>query len=237
MSLRPLRQPSGAASSIRPARIGLFGKLPARRDFITHDVDAAVLGLVEPWLHASLHASRAALGLTWEAAYMDAPIWRFRCRDARLGGAMRGVLMASVDGIGRKFPLLALSDPRWDKPCGLTRDEARWEDVERAGDRAWFDAAEDIVLEALEEDAALETVFANAARSAAWLDAQKHETPSASLSAAPTPSQDGACLWWAPALAPQVPPLAFAAAFPPPDAFADLLTGRFAVPLAEGAAL
>ncbi len=56
---------------------GLFGKLPAKRDFIAIAVPRAVLNAWEPWIQEGLSASRLALGDTWIEAYLRAPIWRF----------------------------------------------------------------------------------------------------------------------------------------------------------------
>lgn len=47
-----------------------------------------------------------AFDMDWDALYMSAPIWRFSLSAGLAGpGAMMGVLMPSVDRVGRRFPL------------------------------------------------------------------------------------------------------------------------------------
>lgn len=58
------------------------------------------------WLQSGLPAARMALGERWNACYMSAPIWRFTLSPAVAGRmAVQGVLMPSVDRVGRGFPL------------------------------------------------------------------------------------------------------------------------------------
>ena len=88
---------------------GLFGKLPAKRDFIATMAPRRFLDAWEPWLQTSLAASRYALGAGWGDYYNRAPLWRFWLGPALFGEATVGVLMASVDGVGRAFPLTLFS--------------------------------------------------------------------------------------------------------------------------------
>src|SRR6185437_14844380 len=84
---------------------GFFGKLPAKRDFVAYQASRPFLDLWEPWLQASLATSRLTLGEEWSPAYNRAPLWRFWLGAQFAGEAMLGALMASVDGVGRPFPL------------------------------------------------------------------------------------------------------------------------------------
>ena len=84
---------------------GFFGKLPAKRDFVASGASRAFLEMWEPWLQASLATSRQMLGDDWSAAYNRAPIWRFWLGAHFAGEAIIGALMASVDGVGRPFPM------------------------------------------------------------------------------------------------------------------------------------
>ena len=56
---------------------GLYGKLPAKRDFVAANVSRRLLEVWEPWLQASVATSRQMLGEGWRDAYNSAPIWRF----------------------------------------------------------------------------------------------------------------------------------------------------------------
>ena len=220
MSVRPL-----TLAAAMPT-IGLFGKLPARRDFIRHGIDNATLALIEPWLHAGLHASRTALGDDWDAVYMGAPIWRFRCEDDRIGGSLRGVMMPSVDGVGRKFPLLVLSqfavmDDRKTMPIVPS-----WGMLNASADRPWYDAAEDVALSALDEDVPLEDVLRRTARTAALAGGGGYAATTARPARLPS-AHAARCLWWAAALEATVPPMAFPSTLPPTSVFASLLAGVF----------
>lgn len=87
----------------------LYGKLPAKRDFIAENLPRGFLGVFEPWLHGAVAASRLALGSGWQKAYFTAPIWRFWLGAGHCGRAMLGAFMPSVDGVGRSFPLVAFA--------------------------------------------------------------------------------------------------------------------------------
>lgn len=87
----------------------LFGKLPAKRDFVARGVPPGALARWEDWLQREMARARAALGQDWSHFYLNAPIWRFSCGVDVLGRAAIGILMPSVDGVGRHFPLTLLA--------------------------------------------------------------------------------------------------------------------------------
>ena len=58
-------------------RCGLFGKLPAKRDFIALFAPRDFLDVWEPWMQSSISASREKLLDGWQQAFLTAPIWRF----------------------------------------------------------------------------------------------------------------------------------------------------------------
>src|ERR1700722_12378723 len=84
---------------------GLFGKLPAKRDFIGMNASRRFLEAWEPWLQASVAMSKQVLGDAWVETYNRAPIWRYWLGADFCGEAMIGAFMPSVDGVGRSFPL------------------------------------------------------------------------------------------------------------------------------------
>ena len=118
---------------------GFFGKLPAKRDFVAYGASRPFLDLWEPWLQAGLATSRLTLGENWTVAYNRAPIWRFWLGAQFAGEAMLGALMASVDGIGRPFPLALF--------CG--EGEGLLAPPEIEANAAWCAAAEAALLNAL----------------------------------------------------------------------------------------
>jgi type VI secretion system protein ImpM len=128
---------------------GLFGKLPAKRDFIALNVPSGFLGVYEKWLQGGLTASRLELGNRWQEAYLNAPIWRFWLGGGHGGQTVAGAFMPSVDGVGRYFPLtvFAAASPG----AAIPPPELDPQDK-------WFEAIEDFLLHALEPQASYEAV-------------------------------------------------------------------------------
>lgn len=92
---------------------GAFGKMPALGDFFRFDIDTAFVSAWDGWLQAGLPQVRADLGARWTGCYTTAPIWRFTLTAGLAGpqGA-QGVVMPSIDRVGRQFPLtLAMALP------------------------------------------------------------------------------------------------------------------------------
>lgn len=85
---------------------GVFGKLPWAGDFVQHGLPARFVTPWDGWLSLMLAQSRAALAARWDDAYLLSPPWRFQL-DAGLVGPTGwiGVLVSSVDRVGRHFPL------------------------------------------------------------------------------------------------------------------------------------
>ena len=96
----------------------------------------------DAWLQECLHVSRQQLGEGWLDLYLTSPVWRFVLAEGICGeAAYAGVMLPSVDRVGRYFPLTIVS-PLEPGSCIL----------EAACDtgRAWFDAAEALALRALD---------------------------------------------------------------------------------------
>lgn len=121
---------------------GLFGKLPAKRDFIAVAVPRAVLNAWEPWIQGGLSASRLALGDAWTEAYLRAPIWRFWLGAGLTGEPVLGAFMSSADGVGRYFPLTLVC-------CGGRPDAFAPPEAEPYD--GWFTAIEAFLLSLLTE--------------------------------------------------------------------------------------
>ncbi len=181
--------------------IALFGKLPARRDFIARNVPNTVLEAVEPWLQESLAQSRESLGKGWLELYLAAPMWRFWWARSLAGAGAAGVLMPSVDRVGRYFPLLAFA---------LAPREADFA-LPSPADDGWYLALEGALLSALSEEATLEALLER-------LAAQ----PAAPAVAAAGAAVDGS-LWWTIGGGAAPPRKMAWPAFPPPGAFAAML--------------
>lgn len=98
------------ASSRTYKGIGLFGKIPARGDFLSVGVPTSFVDAGESWIRSGLLALKHKSD--WQNAYLSAPIWQFACAKGVWNeDAWSGILMPSVDRVGRYFPLLVV------KPC------------------------------------------------------------------------------------------------------------------------
>lgn len=85
---------------------GAFGKTPALGDFFHFGLSRAFVSAWDVWLQSAVRAARSALGEAWQQRYCSAPIWRFSLSPGLAGTeGMLGVLMPSVDRVGRHFPL------------------------------------------------------------------------------------------------------------------------------------
>ena len=109
-SVSEARDP-GIAPAIPDERavFALFGKLPQRRDFVTHAMPPALLSPFETFLSKGMGQARQDLGAAFEADYLVMPAWRFWIGSGCFGRAAVGALVPSVDGVGRHFPLAILA--------------------------------------------------------------------------------------------------------------------------------
>lgn len=126
---------------------GYFGKVPSHGDFISRRLGEDVIEPLDRWLREGLATSREQLGQAWLDYYLNGPIWRFALSADLLGPQpLAGVLMPSVDKVGRYFPLcIALALPAAAAPFQIA-----------AGAGDWFRKAEDLALGSLEEPFDLE---------------------------------------------------------------------------------
>ena len=131
---------------------GWYGKLPGFGDFAGRRLDDAFVGDWDRWLQQGLTRLRQS-GDYWLDNYLSSPVWRFAL-GAQVVGCQRwlGILMPSVDRVGRYFPLSILQPYRANEPP----DPQNW----------WL-RAEGVALRALEQnfdaqalDAALTEAFA-----------------------------------------------------------------------------
>jgi type VI secretion system protein ImpM len=123
---------------------GFFGKIPSHGDFVTRNLSREFIDPWDEWLQGSLAQSKTRLGDRWLDVYLTSPIWRFALTPGVCGrGAWAGLMMPSVDRVGRYFPLtIATSLPERGQPFQAAA----------YGD-AWFRATEALALRALDDDA------------------------------------------------------------------------------------
>lgn len=86
---------------------GWFGKLACLGDFGSRRLPPQLTQACDQWLSRGVAGSQAQLGVRWLDAYLTAPVWRFAWGPGVVNPQWwLGVLMPSVDRVGRYFPLL-----------------------------------------------------------------------------------------------------------------------------------
>lgn len=126
---------------------GFYGKLASRGDFVSRGLRPDQVDAWDRWLAAGIAASREQLGECWLDSYLVSPLWCFAIPAGLLGeDALAGVMMPSVDRVGRYFPLSILQS--------LPADSDLSELLDGAG--GWFDTAGTLLLSTLEENADFE---------------------------------------------------------------------------------
>jgi len=121
---------------------GWFGKMPALGDFASRRLPVQWIEAWDNWLQHELVRSRAALGDDdWLSLYLVAPVRRFWLAPGLLAPpAWLGVLMPSVDSVGRHFPFTLATA----LPAG--HDEL----VDALANERWLDAADDVARQVLD---------------------------------------------------------------------------------------
>ena len=138
---------TGAAGAGRAATAGWLGKLACLGDFASRRLAPEFTQACDAWLAGGLEASRAQLGEHWLEVYLTSPLWRFAWAPGVLDERWWfGVMMPSVDRVGRYFPLLIA------QACAEAPRSSN--DLDRL-DR-WFTQLAEAALATLQPDATLE---------------------------------------------------------------------------------
>ncbi len=107
---------------------GYFGKVPLTGDFIRNGLAETFLRPWDAWLQTAIDRSRTDLGQDWLKYYLTSPVWRFAISGDICGPHPAvGVMMPSVDKVGRYFPLsLAAVVPAHVRPAIVAATEGDW---------------------------------------------------------------------------------------------------------------
>ncbi|MEP6721037.1 MAG: type VI secretion system-associated protein TagF [Variovorax sp.] len=144
------------------AQPGWFGKLPGIGDFAHRRLPETFRAQWDAWLQSGLVKLRERHE-DWVERYLDGPLWFFVLGEQVAGPrAWLGVLMPSVDGVGRYFPFTLAVELEF--PTGAPPDDAN------ALLQHWWARAAQAALEGLEQDldavgfdALLDRIFRNEA--------------------------------------------------------------------------
>jgi type VI secretion system protein ImpM len=99
---------------------GAFGKIASLGDFFQGGAPPGFVAPWDAWLQGAMVTSAEAGGDHWEGQYLSAPLWRFSLSPGLAGpGKALGVLMPSVDRVGRRFPLTLVCAPQTEGPAAL----------------------------------------------------------------------------------------------------------------------
>jgi type VI secretion system protein ImpM len=181
--------------------------------------------------------SAQQLGADWLDTYLTAPIWRFLLSAGVCGRQpMLGVMMPSVDRVGRYFPLtlaVTVGDSATPAKAMLTA-------------APWFDAVEQLALSALEDDADLDRIdreaeaiappISETAEAASYrtdravaieLDGGGVDAAAGAIDGMLGLLADRYTLWWTSGSDRFKPSLVFAETLPSVERFAALLDGRW----------
>jgi len=127
--------------------LGFYGKLPSLGDFASRRLPQDFISSWDKWLQSSLATSREILDEQWLQHYLTSPIWRFALSPGLVGkDAWIGIVMPSVDRVGRYFPLTIA--------CKVPNDVSLMHLFTEACD--WFENLESVAITALENDLAIE---------------------------------------------------------------------------------
>ncbi|MEJ1127840.1 type VI secretion system-associated protein TagF [Variovorax sp. CCNWLW225] len=134
-----------AFPSASAALPGWFGKLPGMGDFAHRRLPESFRSEWDHWLQRGL-ARLKDRHTDWMAHYLQAPVWCFALGPGVAGeGAWIGVMMPSVDGVGRYFPITLAVEIDASVGDALQGDALR-------GVLLWWERGTQAALEGLEGD-------------------------------------------------------------------------------------
>lgn len=114
-------------SSLDGLNVGFFGKVPGLGDFVSRRLPRHFIEPWDQWLQASMRSSQETLGDTWLSLFLVSPLWRFALSPGVCGAsAWAGVMMPSVDRVGRYYPLTLAQAVNAESLLSLFSPESEW---------------------------------------------------------------------------------------------------------------
>ncbi|EDP65181.1 hypothetical protein BAL199_01504 [alpha proteobacterium BAL199] len=228
---------------------GCYGKIPALGDFLSRNLPGTFVEAWDGWLRAAMSACARDGNDDWIDHYLSGPVWRFAIASPAIGEVSRaGVMVPSVDRIGRSFPMTVVVEI----PDGMTAIDMATTWAEG------FERAEALVLAAIGRSLAAEAFVTHVESlptpSAAvddGLAARQHWRPDPKVGfgvrMATTPSDEiggpglaaalalplladavsGYSIWWHPSYDDRPANTILFAGLPPPEAARGMLVGSW----------
>lgn len=123
------------------SNLGFFGKIPLTGDFIHRRMTSVFMNRWDEWLKVNILHSQKKLGDRWLPIYSQSPMWRFCIAPGVIDNkAYLGVMIPSVDSVGRYFPLTVAQPVDAKAIPFMLSDTAN----------QWFQNIEDLLLDLLE---------------------------------------------------------------------------------------
>lgn len=130
---------------------GIYGKLPLHGDFVYRNLPPNLIEVWDEWLQSFVAGSREQLGENWLDIYLTSPIWRFSFSEGVLdNNAWLGVMLPSVDRVGRYFPISVLSQV----PANINLFE-----YSQLQDN-WYEAIEELLFSSLDGELDIDELLA-----------------------------------------------------------------------------
>jgi type VI secretion system ImpM family protein len=150
---------SQVASALTTEVVGWHGKLPVAGDFVTRRLHSAFVDAWDDWLSTGLAGLRERDAEHWLERYLASPAWRFVITQQFMPSplntlAWAGVIVPSVDRVGRYYPL-TLAAPLSDIPVGHREQAGLW---------SWLHRLEDVAVDAMQDDWSIEQLDAESLR-------------------------------------------------------------------------
>jgi type VI secretion system protein ImpM len=117
-------------------------------DFLRMNLSASFVKFWDSWLQTVMQGSRISFGDGWNDRYLSAPIWRFTLPRGHAGPKpVLGVLMPSVDRVGRQFPFTLVAEHALESTA-----------LAHFANDSTFEQLEDIALAALDDETSIASV-------------------------------------------------------------------------------
>lgn len=194
-----------------PTRTGWFGKLPGSGDFAHRRLDNGFTQTWDSWLQDGLAELRQHHP-DWLTHYLQAPVWQFMLgHDLVAQHAWLGVMMPSVDAVGRYFPLTVVTPVE----IGCSPQWAAW----------WWHRVGHSLLAALDQED--DVARFDARLTQALTERPAADGESSDMPAAPAPDES---VWWPMALG-AAPRALRVPGLPGPTRFVDLFMNPGCLPV------